>query len=40
VLRCLQAVYDLLRRLGFAPLLPCPRHPKGDPARQEAFKKS
>jgi transposase len=40
VLRCLQAVYDLLHRPGFAPLRPRPRHPKGDPARQEAFKKS
>lgn len=40
VLRCLQAVYDLLHRLGFEPLRPRPRHPKGDPARQEAFKKS
>jgi putative transposase len=40
VLRCLQAVYDLLHRLGFSLLRPRPRHPKGDPARQEAFKKS
>ena len=38
VLRRLQAVYNLLHRLGFAPLRP--RHPKGDPVRQEAFKKS
>ncbi len=40
VLRCLQAVYGLLHRLGFAPLRPRPRHPKGDAARQEEFKKS
>jgi transposase len=40
VLRRLQAVYDLLHRLGFAPLRPRPRHPKGDAARQEEFKKS
>jgi transposase len=40
VLRRLQAVYGLLHRLGFAPLRPRPRHPKGDPARQGAFKKS
>jgi transposase len=40
VLRSLQAVYDLLHRLGFGPLRPRPRHPKGDPQEQEAFKKS
>jgi transposase len=40
VLRSLQAVYDLLHRLGFGPLRPRPRHPKGDPAEQEGFKKS
>jgi transposase len=40
VLRSLQAVYDLLRRLGFGPLRPRPRHPKGDPQEQGAFKKS
>jgi transposase len=40
VTRRLQAVYNLLHRLGFAPLRPRPRHPKGDPARQEEFKKS
>jgi transposase len=40
VLRSLQAVYDLLHRLGFGPLRPRPRHPKGDPQRQEEFKKS
>jgi transposase len=39
VLRSLQAVYDLLHRLGFEPLRPRPRHPKSDPAAQEAFKK-
>jgi transposase len=40
MLRSSQAVYDLLHRLGFGPLRPRPRHPKGDPRRQEAFKKS
>jgi transposase len=40
VLRSLQAVYDLLHRLGFGPLRPRPRHPKGDPQRQEEFKKN
>jgi len=40
VLRCLQAVYGLMHRLGFEPLRPRPRHPKGDPARREEFKKS
>lgn len=40
VLRSLQAVYDLLHRLGFGPLRPRPRHPKCDPRAQEAFKKS
>jgi len=40
VLRSLQAVYGLLHRLGFGPLRPRPRHPKGDPQRQEAFKKN
>jgi transposase len=40
VLRSLQATYDLLHRLGFAPLRPRPRHPQADPAAQAAFKKS
>ena len=40
VLRSLQAVYDLLHRLGFGPLRPRPRHPQGDPQKQEAFKKN
>jgi transposase len=40
VLRCLDAVYGLLHRLGLEPLRPRPRHPKGDPAEPEAFKKS
>jgi transposase len=39
VVRCLQAVYDLLHRLGFEPLRPRPRHPKADPAAAEQFKK-
>ncbi len=40
VLRSLQAVYDLLHRLGFGPLRPRPRHPQGDPHQQEEFKKN
>lgn len=40
VVRCLQAVYDLLHRLGFEPLRPRPRHPKADAEAQAAFKKS
>jgi transposase len=40
VLRSLQAVYDLLHRLGFGPLRPRPRHPQGDPEEQQEFKKS
>jgi transposase len=40
VLRSLQAVYDLLHRLGFGPLRPRPRHPKGDPQQQGQFKKN
>ncbi len=40
VLRSLQAVYDLLHRLGFEPLRPRPRHPRSDPQAQAAFKKS
>lgn len=36
--RSLQAVYDLLHRLGFEPLRPRPRHPKTDPAAVAAFK--
>jgi len=40
VLRSLQAVYDLLHRLGFEPLRPRPRHPQADPDAQQAFKKS
>jgi transposase len=39
VVRCLQAVYDLLHRLGFEPLRPRPRHPKADPAAAEEFKR-
>jgi hypothetical protein len=39
VLRSLLAVYDLLHRLGFGPLRPRPRHPKGDPAEQQEFQK-
>ena len=40
VLRCLDAVYGLMHRLGFEPLRPRPRHPNADPAAQQAFKKS
>jgi transposase len=39
VVRSLQAVYDLLHRLGFEPLRPRPRHPAADAAAQEAFQK-
>lgn len=38
--RSLQAVYDLLHRLGFEPLRPRPRHPKSDPVAAERFKKA
>ena len=34
------AVYDLLKRLDYAPLKPRPRHPKNDPAAMESFKAS
>lgn len=40
VVRSLDAVYALLHRLGFEPLRPRPRHPKGDLQAQEAFKKN
>jgi transposase len=40
VRRWLQAVDDLLHRLGFGPLRPRPHPPKGDPAEPEAFQKS
>jgi transposase len=39
VVRSLQAVYDLLHRLGFEVLRPRPRHPAADPGAQAAFKK-
>lgn len=39
VVRCLQAVYDLLHRLGFECLRPRPRHPRADPKAADAFKK-
>ena len=39
VVRCLQAVYDLLHRLGFEPLRPRPRHPSADAAARAAFQK-
>lgn len=35
----LSGLYDLLHRLGYAWLMPRPRHPKHDPAAQAAFKK-
>lgn len=40
VVRELQAVYDLLHALGLSVLRPRPRHPKADPAVQDAFKKT
>lgn len=40
VLYSLSGVYDLLHRLGCSCLMPRPRHPKADPAAQEAFKKT
>jgi len=39
VYRKLSSVYYLLHRLGFECLMPRPKHPKADPARQEQFKK-
>jgi transposase len=39
-LRCLNAVYGLLHRLGYSSLVPRPKHPEGDPAAQEEFKKN
>ena len=39
VVRCLQAVYDLLHRLGFECLRPRPKHPKADPNDATEFKK-
>lgn len=39
VARGLQAVYDLLHRLGFEPLRPRPRHPSASAEAQAAFKK-
>jgi transposase len=35
----LSGVYKLLHELGYSWLCPRPRHPKGDPQEQEAFKK-
>lgn len=35
----LSGVYKLLHGMGYSWLCPRPRHPKGDPAAQEAFKK-
>lgn len=40
LVRSLQAVYDLLHRLGFEPLRPRPRHPRADPGAAEEFKKA
>ena len=36
----LNGLYDLLHRLGYAWLMPRPRHPKHAPAAQAAFKKT
>jgi transposase len=33
-------VYRMLARHGWRKIAPRPRHPKGDPAKQEAFKKN
>ena len=35
----LNGAYKLLHRLGYSWLMPRPRHPKADPAAEEAFKK-
>ena len=35
----LNGAYRLLHRLGYSHLMPRPRHPKADPAAEEAFKK-
>ncbi len=40
VLRKLSSVYYLLHSLGYASLVPRPRHVRADPARQELFKKA
>ena len=39
LVRSLQAVYDLLHRLGFEPRRPRPKHPKADPVAAEQFKR-
>ena len=36
----LSGVYYLLYELGYSSLMPRPLHPKGDPVKQEAFKKT
>ena len=35
-----QGLYDLLHRLGYSCLCPCPQHEQADRQAQEAFKKS
>lgn len=35
-----QNTYNLLHRHGWRKITPRPRHPQGDPAEQEAFKKT
>ena len=35
----LNGAYKLLHRMGYSHLMPRPRHPKADPAAEEAFKK-
>lgn len=35
---CESAIYPILHQLGFRKLTPRPRHPKADPAWQDAFK--
>lgn len=39
-LRCLNAVYGLLHRLGYSSLVPRQQHPEADPAAQAEFKKN
>ena len=40
VLYSRQGLYDLLHRLGYSCLCPCPQHEKADPQLQEQFKKT
>ena len=40
LVRSLQATYNLLHALSFSVLRPRSKHPKADPAKQDAFKKN